>query len=46
MLNFCVETLLIASHKQFRGQSPSVLAFSLMVLGLVSQEYDVLVFSV
>ena len=42
--------LLIASHKQFRGgsggRSPPVLAFSLGVWGLVSQEYDVLVFSV
>ena len=41
--------LLIASHKQFRGfwgAEPPVLAFSLGVLGLVSQEYDVLVFSV
>ena len=42
--------LLIASHKQFRGgsggQSPPVLAFSLRVWGLVSREYDVLVFSV
>ena len=42
--------LLIAGHKQFRGgsggQSPPVLAFSLGVLGLVSQEYNVLVFSV
>ena len=42
--------LLIAGHKQFRGgsggQSPPVLAFSLRVLGLVSREYDVLVFSV
>ena len=41
--------LLIASHKQFRrgsgGQSPPVLAFSLRVFGLVSQEYNVLVFS-
>ena len=41
--------LLIASHKQLRGgsggQSPPVLAFSLGVWGLVSQEYDVLVFS-
>ena len=41
--------LLIASHKQLRGgsggQSPPVLAFSLRVLGLVSQEYDVFVFS-
>ena len=42
--------LLIAGHKQFRGgsggQSPPVLAFSLRVLGLVSREYDVLVYSV
>ena len=45
--------LVIASHKQFRGggggsggQSPPVLAFSLRVWGLVSWEYDVLVFSV
>ena len=41
--------LLIASHKQFRGfwgAVPPVLAFSLRVLGLVSREYDVLVFSV
>ena len=41
--------LLIASHKQFRGfwgAEPPVLAFSLGVLGLVSQEYDVLVFGV
>ena len=41
--------LLIASHKQFRrgsgGQSLPVLAFSFRVLGLVSQEYHVLVFS-
>ena len=41
--------LLIATHKQLRGasggQSPPVLAFSLRVLGLVSQEYDVLVLS-
>ena len=43
--------LLTASHKQLRGGSggqsppPPVLAFSLRVLGLVSQEYDVLVFS-
>ena len=41
---------LIASHKQFRGvlggSLPPVLAFSLRVLGLVSQEYDVLLFSV
>ena len=42
--------LLTASHKQFRGvlggQSPPVLAFSSRVLGLVSQEYNVIVFSV
>ena len=41
--------LLIASHKQFRGvlgAEPPVVAFSLGFLGLVSQEYDVLVFSV
>ena len=41
--------LLIATHKQLRGgsgeQSSPVLAFSLRVLGLVSQEYDVLVLS-
>ena len=40
--------LLIASHKQlggFWGAEPPVLAFSLRVLGSVSQEYDVLVFS-
>ena len=41
--------LLIASHKQLGGgsggQNSPVLAFSLRVLGLVSQEYDVLVFS-
>ena len=41
--------LLIASHKQFKGgsggQSPPVLALSLRVWGLVSQEYGVLVFS-
>ena len=42
--------LLIAGDKQFRGssggQSPPVLAFSLRVWGIVSREYDVLVFSV
>ena len=40
--------LLTASHKQLRGvlgAEPPVLAFSLRVLGLVSQEYDVLVLS-
>ena len=42
--------LLIASHKQFRGGSgrwsPSVLAFSFRVWGLVSREHDVLVSNV
>ena len=46
--SFCASIILTASHKQLRGvlgAEPPVLAFSLRVLGLVSQEYDVLVFS-
>ena len=49
-VNYFALQLLIASHKQLKGvlgaePPPPVLAFSLRVLGLVSQEYDVLVFS-